>query len=82
MAEVTVRLFSVLKERTGQSAIRLNITEPTTAGAVLDSAIAAFPALAPYRSVIRFALNRAYVGLEAEVRTSDEMALITPVSGG
>lgn len=79
---VRVLLFSVLREHVGAGELSVPVPDPPTGAALLDRLEAAHPALAPYRSVVRLAVNRAYVAPEAALRPGDEVALITPVSGG
>ena len=72
---VTVRLFAGLRERAGTARIELDGVER-----VAD----VWPALGlgDEPAGLLYALNRAYVGREAELHDGDEVAVIPPVSGG
>ncbi len=79
---VRVLLFSVLREHLGAAELSVPLPDPPTGAALLDRLEAEHPALAPYRPVVRLAVNRAYAAPEAPLRPGDEVALVTPVSGG
>ena len=49
---------------------------------LLDRLEEIHPAVAPFRPVLRLAVNHEYVSESATVEAGDEVALITPVSGG
>jgi len=53
-----------------------------TAADVLRLACARFPALSPYKSCIRVAVNGTYATDTTPVAPGDEVALIPPVAGG
>ncbi len=82
MPAVSVLLFSVLKQRIGKTRITLDIVIPTTAEAVLDAVAQLHPAAASLRPVMRLAVNQVYVGESDPVTEGDELAIVTPVSGG
>lgn len=77
-----VYLFSVLKERLGQDMLEIALPAPATGGHLLDYLTSQFPEVAAYRSVIRLAVNHTYVPESTFLAEGDEVALITPVSGG
>lgn len=79
---IRVLLFSVLREQIGASEIHLALPDPPTCGALLDRFEALHPFFAAYRPIVRMAVNRAYMQPETILRAGDEVALITPVSGG
>lgn len=79
---VRVRLFAMQREAAGSKELRVEVPDGATADAVWDAAIAAIPALAPGRSVLRFAVNGAYAEGTAVLADGDELAVIPPVSGG
>ena len=82
METITVRFFAALRERTGCGSVEMQIEEAATAADVARMVVAAYPSLAPYANSWRLALNRTYVDPTAQVKPGDEVALITPVSGG
>ncbi|NBC17796.1 MAG: molybdopterin converting factor subunit 1 [Bacteroidetes bacterium] len=79
---IEVLLFSVLRERVGAGHVEVTVPAPTTARGVLEAVVEAYPSVADYERVVRIAVNQEYVTDEAPVQAGDEVALITPVSGG
>lgn len=75
-------LFSVLREKIGAEQVTVQLASPATGMDLLDALSEAHPQLAPYRRVIRLAVNEAYVDADVPLHEGDEVALITPVSGG
>ena len=75
-------LFSILRQRVGRKHAIIELPLTPSAGDVLDALVGAYPALAPYRPVMRLAVNHTYVGERYQVAEGDELAVITPVSGG
>ena len=82
MAGVTVRVFSVIAEATGRREIAVDLDVPATARELVEHLAAELPVVNDLRSVIRVAVNREYVDLDQVISEGDEVALITPVSGG
>lgn len=80
--DVHVLLFSTLREQVGASTLHLRLDEPVTAEALLERIAASHPPIRPSLSFIRMAVNQEYVEPDHLVREGDEVALITPVSGG
>ena len=77
-----VRLFSVLADRVGSRQASLQIEFPATAAGVLTGFAAQFEGVRGLVPVIRVAVNREYVGPDHIIHAGDEVALITPTSGG
>ena len=74
---VTVRLFAALRERAGAGKRELELPPGATAGDVFAAlGIGAEPA------GLSYAVNREYAERTLELHDGDEVALITPVSGG
>ncbi len=80
---VSVRLFAMLRERSGADTIQLDLVEGATAGDAL-AAVAERPELSELvgRLPLRVAVNREYAPGSQPLRAGDEVALIPPVSGG
>ena len=74
---VTVRLFAALRERAGAGKRELELPPGATAGDV-------FPALdiGAEPPGLSYAVNQEYAERSAPLQDGDEVALITPVSGG
>jgi molybdopterin converting factor small subunit len=80
---VSVRLFAILRERAGATTIEIELPEPATVDDALK-ALAQRSELAEVlaRVPVRMAINREYAEPSSELHRDDELALITPVSGG
>ena len=79
---IRILLFSVLKEKVGAGVLTFPLETPATGRELLDALASVYPVLRPYRQVIRLAVNEAYVDEGVSLEQGDEVALITPVSGG
>ena len=79
---VRVLLFSVLREKLGVPEIEVDVSNVTTVGGLLKMLREEHPAIDTFASVIRVAVNQEYAGPDDCVSSGDEIALITPVSGG
>ena len=82
MATFQVLLFSVLRQRVGEGSVTLNLETPATGTDLLDRLEAQHPIIGEYRPVLRLAVNQEYVPETVTLADGDEVALITPVSGG
>ncbi len=80
--ELTVLFFSVLREKLGCSSLDVTLEPGSTGADLLDHLASSHEAVGMYRSFIRLAVNTAYVPETITLQTGDEVALITPVSGG
>lgn len=77
-----IQLYSVLKSKLSADSVDLQTKPGLTVGEFLDLACEQYPPMAPYRSVMRLAVNQEYALESRIIHTGDELALITPVSGG
>jgi len=78
-----VLLFAQLREAVGQGVVEIRTDRAEiTAESLLDCLVAAYPSAAPFHRIVRVASNHTYVERGTIVHPSDEIALITPVSGG
>ena len=82
MINIKVLLFSILKEKVGKDSIVVELPHSVTGKQLLDKLCLDYAPIDAYRSVIRIAVNEAYVADSHDVIDGDEVALITPVSGG
>ncbi len=82
MSTFQVLLFSVLRQRIGEGSLTLDLETPATGADLLDHLQAQYPVIADYRTVLRLAVNQEYVPETVTLADGDEVALITPVSGG
>lgn len=79
---VRVLLFSLLKEKIGRSEIDMNLDSGMTGNQFLDLFSTRYPVIDSIRPTIRLAVNESYVNGNHVLLHGDEIALITPVSGG
>ena len=82
MLSFTIQLYSVLKSKLNLDSVDLETQPGLTVGEFLDLACEQYPPMAPYRSVMRLAVNQEYALESRIIHEGDELALITPVSGG
>ena len=78
---VSVLLFGITRDLTGQSAVSVPLLEGASVGNLLDQLNQDYPALAGIRSIL-VAVNGEYADMDQVLRQRDEIALIPPVSGG
>lgn len=78
---VPVLLFGITRDLTGQSAVSVPLAEGARVSDLLHQLHEQYPALAGIRSVL-VAVNGEYAETDQPVTSSDEVALIPPVSGG
>lgn len=79
---VRVLLFSVLRERLGASQIDVSLERGCNTKDLLQKLIETHPDVRSYAAVTRLAVNEEYVESSVDLIDGDEVALITPVSGG
>lgn len=77
-----VLLFDVLRRSVGHAEVTAEVPDGATGADLLAVLAEAHPSIAAHRPVIRLAVNLHYVPLSTLLAPDDEVALITPVSGG
>lgn len=82
LVRVRIRLFAIQRELAGTREVRLELSPGALVTDAWEVLVAKFPALAPGRSSVRFAVNGEYAGPEVPLADGDEVAMIPPVSGG
>ena len=82
MLSFKIQLYSILKSELRSDSVDLETQPGITVCEFLDLACEKYPKIAPYRSVMRLAVNQTYVQDSSIVHDGDEIAIITPVSGG
>ena len=75
-------LFSVLKERIGRREIQIEVDGPSSSRDFRRRLEEELPLLTAYESTLRLAVNEEYADDATVIRPGDEVALITPTSGG
>ena len=80
---VTVRLFAILRERSGSDRMELQLADDATVADALQ-ALSKIPSLAGLleRIPVQMAVNRDYASPGTALASNDELALIPPLSGG
>ena len=79
---VRVLLFAGLREAVGRGELAVALPAGATGADLLDRLGAEHAVVARHRPVVRLAVNRRYVPAATALADGDEVALITPVSGG
>ncbi len=82
MLSFKIQLHSVLKSKLNTELVDLETQPGITVSEFLDLACKQYPTMAPYRNVMRLAVNHEYALESRIIHAGDELALITPVSGG
>ena len=80
-SSVSVLLFGITRDLTGQSAVSVPLNEGANVGDLLGQLHQEYPALAGIRSLL-VAVNGEYAEANLTLSENDEIALIPPVSGG
>ena len=80
-ATISILLFGITRDLTGQSAVSLPLTEGGRVGDLLSQLHERYPALTGIRSLL-VAVNGEYAETDQLLTDKDEIAIIPPVSGG
>lgn len=80
--QVSVKYFSVLHSITGKREENLELPEHSTGEIMLEQVLEHYPAIKPYKNILRLAVNQEYRDFSTKLQEQDEVVLITPVSGG
>ncbi|MCK8490811.1 MoaD/ThiS family protein [Spirosoma sp. RP8] len=78
---VSVLLFGITRDLTGQSAVSVPVSEGARVSDLLDQLYQEYPKLSGIRSLL-VAVNGEYAEVDQVLTSKDEIALIPPVSGG
>ncbi len=79
---IDLKWFGMLAEHRGKRKETLKVPAGYTGKELLDRFSEEIPILEKYRPYIRLAVNHAYENETVILKQNDEVALITPVSGG
>jgi molybdopterin converting factor subunit 1 len=80
-APVNILLFGIARDITGQSDIRHPLPPDARVSDLLEQLYRQFPRLAEIRALL-VAVNGEYAEPDTLIKSTDEIALIPPVSGG
>jgi molybdopterin converting factor subunit 1 len=78
---LSVLLFGIARDLTGQSTVSIPFTNNATVGDLLNQLHQQYPALTGIRSLL-VAVNGEYAEPDQSLSGTDEIAIIPPVSGG
>ena len=81
ISSVSVLLFGITRDLTGQSKVLVSLSEQARVSDLLSQLHQEYPALAAIKSLL-VAVNGEYAEADQLVGHNDEIALIPPVSGG
>ncbi|MEM6326777.1 MAG: MoaD/ThiS family protein [Bacteroidota bacterium] len=79
---IRVLAFASLRDALGMGEVTLTLPEAATGTDLLDALEADHPRFGPFRRTLRLAVNGRYTRGDALLADGDEVALITPTSGG
>lgn len=79
---VHVKLFAMLREKTGIDELDIALPQDATIQQLWEKLISLYPQLAQYRTFTRVAINQKFATDNAPIPANAEVALIPPVSGG
>lgn len=79
---VRVLLFATLRDAVGRGEMSVDLPAGATGADLLDRLGEEHEAVRRHRPVVRLAVNQRYTPAETTLADGDEVALITPVSGG
>lgn len=82
MDKVKVKLFAAFREVTGQSELDWPLEPDRSAGELLESLVAEYPALAGGSKSALVMVNRRYATRQTALNPGDEVAFLPPVGGG
>ena len=79
---VTVRLFARLRDIAGESELRRELPDGSTARVLWDSLAAEHTELTRYRDAVSTAINEEHAKMDHPLSDGDDVAFLPPVSGG
>ena len=79
---VRLKMFAILRERSGVSEMNLELNEGATVAAAMAEVGKRFTPVAGMLIRCAAAVNQEYAKPDARLSDGDELALIPPVSGG
>ena len=79
---VRILAFAGARDLVGSGEVEFPLNGPCTASELLQAICERYPALFPFKSSLRVAVNGTYAEAGDRVTFGDEVALIPPVAGG
>ena len=82
MIKVKCKFLAVPPGALDSREMEVEVPQGTTTGELISQLAKEYPVLRSYTRFVSTAVNRAYVGLEAELFDGDEVVYTPPVGGG
>ena len=79
---IKILLFASCRELIGAKHLELSVRDGLTVGQLKQQIVRDYPQMRGITPSLSTAINMEYVGDDAVLNSSDEVALIPPVSGG
>ncbi len=80
MINISVLFFGATADEVGEREISFNLNENSKASDAFDKIVAAYPQLEKHS--LLFAVNQEYANGKETIKSGDELAIFTAVSGG
>lgn len=80
--KVNVRFLALPPGTLARTRMEVEIPPGTTVGELISQLAEEYPVLRSYTRFVSAAVNRAYVGMQAELHDGDEVSYAPPVGGG
>lgn len=80
--QIKILLFASCRDLVGAKHVELSVRDGTTVGELKQQIVKDYPRMRGITPSLSTAINMEYVGDDAVLKSSDEVALIPPVSGG
>ena len=82
MPKVEVKFFGPLRDVVRKESLQIDVPLHATGEETFEVLASQFPDLRHWRASLRLAVNLEYVPFSTVLKSSDEISLIPPVSGG
>ena len=79
---IRVLFFGILKDLVGRSDESIELPEHACLGHVLSHYEEQIPRMREWATTVAMSVNQEYAGVDAKLKSGDEVALLPPVSGG
>lgn len=80
--KIKVKLFAILRERVGESAITITVSGGITVNQLNSEILKKYPQLKSFRNKFVTSVNWKVTTGDTIISSKDEIALLPPVSGG
>ncbi|MEM8860727.1 MAG: molybdenum cofactor biosynthesis protein MoaE [Chloroflexota bacterium] len=80
--DIEIRLYATLRDKAGQSRIKVNLDDGSTVNELFAALVEQFPQMASVIDVAVVSVNRVFAEPTTPIHENDEVAMFPPVSGG